>query len=77
MRLDLTSEKIYVIDPPNCQDADDAFTIVGDYLWVFIADPTNEFSVGDEISANFNASQYNLIIFNIIICRVSFYFNSN
>ena len=49
MRLDLTSEKIYVIDPPNCQDADDAFTIVGDYLWVFIADPTNEFSVGDEI----------------------------
>lgn len=49
MRLDLTNEKIYVIDPPNCEDADDAFTIIDNYLWVFIADPTNEFVIGDNI----------------------------
>lgn len=49
MRLDLTNEKIYVIDPPQCEDADDAFTIVDNYLWVFIADPTNEFKINDDI----------------------------
>lgn len=49
MRLDLTNYKIYVIDPPNCEDADDAFTIIDNVLWVFIADPTNEFHINDDI----------------------------
>lgn len=49
MRLDLTNEKIYVIDPPMCEDADDAFTIIDNYLWIFIADPTNEFKINDDI----------------------------
>jgi exoribonuclease R len=47
-RLDLTNNtkiKIYSIDPPNCTDADDAFSIwVEDdniHLMIFIADPTS------------------------------------
>jgi len=49
MRLDLTNKKIYVIDPPNCEDADDALAIIDNHLWVFIADPTNEFEPNDDI----------------------------
>lgn len=46
-RLDLTQLDTYIIDPPNCQDADDAFCITEDYLWVFIADPTDGFKPDD------------------------------
>jgi len=53
MRNDLTKLKVYVIDPLNCEDADDAFSIeiLDDKinLWIFIADPTNEFNINDLI----------------------------
>lgn len=53
MRKDFTNLKIYVIDPLNCNDADDAFSIeiLNDKinLWIFIADPTNEFTPKDDI----------------------------
>ena len=53
MRNDLTKLKVYVIDPLNCEDADDAFSIeIIDEkinLWIFIADPTNEFNINDLI----------------------------
>lgn len=49
MRLDLTNYKVYVIDPPDCTDADDAFGIIDNNLWVFVADPTNEFKINSEL----------------------------
>ena len=43
-RIDLTHLEIYSIDPPNCEDADDAFSIHEMnnklYLYIHIADPT-------------------------------------
>lgn len=56
--LDLSHLHIYVIDPENCSDADDAFNITTDInkeddaktnttLWIFIADPTREFTYSE------------------------------
>jgi exoribonuclease R len=52
-RIDYTHLKIYSIDPLNCTDADDAFSIYkeNDYLHliIHIADPTSYFNPNDEI----------------------------
>jgi exoribonuclease R len=52
-RIDNTHLKIYSIDPLNCTDADDAFSIYkeNDYLHliIHIADPTSYFNPNDEI----------------------------
>ncbi len=51
-RINLTHFDTYVLDPPNCTDADDAFCINEEdnktILWVFIADPTDGFEYGDD-----------------------------
>jgi exoribonuclease R len=48
-RIDLTHLVIYSIDPPDCTDADDAFSIYTDsnnliHLYIHIADPTSYFT---------------------------------
>lgn len=54
-RTDLTHLKVYTIDPPGCEDADDAFSILYDTtsnittLYVHIADPTTFFTAKSEI----------------------------
>ena len=52
-RIDYTHLKIYSIDPLNCTDADDAFSIYKDndylHLIIHIADPTSYFNPNDEI----------------------------
>jgi exoribonuclease R len=52
-RINYTHLKIYSIDPPNCTDADDAFSIYkeNDYLHliIHIADPTSYFNPNDQI----------------------------
>lgn len=51
-RLDLTHLKIWVIDPLDCTDRDDAFSLSYEdentILWLFIADPTSEFTNGPD-----------------------------
>lgn len=46
-RRDLTSLKIWVIDPPFCTDRDDGFALTQEndsmIVWLFVADPTEEF----------------------------------
>ena len=50
-RIDYTHLKIYSIDPENCTDADDAFSIYKDnnfiHLMIHIADPTSYFNPND------------------------------
>lgn len=52
-RIDLTHLKIWVIDPLDCTDRDDAFSLSYEnentILWLFIADPTSEFINGPDI----------------------------
>ncbi len=52
-RIDYKHLKIYSIDPPNCTDADDAFSIYkeNDYihLMIHIADPTAWFNPNDKL----------------------------
>lgn len=52
-RIDYRHLKIYSIDPPNCTDADDAFSIYkeGDniHLLIHIADPTSYFNPNDKL----------------------------
>jgi ribonuclease R len=55
--MDLTEKKIFVIDPENCTDADDAFSIEFDnsdvILWLFIADPTKELDYSEFIKCGY------------------------
>lgn len=55
-RLDLTHLNVISIDPINCTDADDAFSIWSEnnniHLMIHIADPTSYFNVGDAIFNN-------------------------
>ena len=52
-RIDYKHLKIYSIDPENCTDADDAFSIYKDdnyiHLIIHIADPTSWFNPNDEL----------------------------
>ncbi len=52
-RVDLTSLDCYTIDPENCQDADDGFSIELKnnfiFLYIHIADPTNYFTPDSEL----------------------------
>ena len=55
--LNLTYLKIFAIDPENCTDADDAFSIIFEetrvVLWLFIADPTKEFTFTEFLNNNY------------------------
>jgi len=52
-RVDFTLRNTYSIDPPGCEDADDAFSIFttddGLYLAIHIADPTEWISLGSTL----------------------------
>jgi len=52
-RIDYRHLKIYSIDPPNCTDADDAFSIYKEndniHLIIHIADPTSYFNPNDKL----------------------------
>jgi exoribonuclease R len=52
-RTNLKHLEIYSIDPPNCTDADDAFSIWEEnneiHLMIHIADPTSWFSPNDDV----------------------------
>ena len=55
-RLDLTHLEVISIDPINCTDADDAFSIWSEnnniHLMIHIADPTSCFNINDSIFKN-------------------------
>ena len=55
--LNLTHLKVFAIDPENCTDADDAFSIIFNanaiIMWLFVADPTKEFTFKEFLSGNF------------------------
>lgn len=55
--LDLTDLEIFVIDPINCSDADDAFNITcldsAIILWLFVADPTREFTCNEFLKGDY------------------------
>ncbi len=49
-RIDLRHLVTYVIDPPMCTDADDAFAFEDlCTLWIFVADPTDSFSYNSDL----------------------------
>ena len=52
-RVDYTNNIIYSIDPENCTDADDAFSIYTEdnllHLMIYIADPTSYFNPNDNL----------------------------
>ena len=52
-RKDLTFLEVYSIDPDNCEDADDAFSIYEEndklYLYIHIADPTEHIEINSDL----------------------------
>ena len=55
-RKDLTFLEVYSIDPDNCEDADDAFSIYEEndklYLYIHIADPTEYIEINSDLFNN-------------------------
>ena len=47
--MNLTHLEVYSIDPEDCIDVDDAFSIDGNFLYIHIADPTRYISNSDHV----------------------------
>ena len=52
-RVDLTNLTVYSVDPPGCEDADDAFSIYQEkgkmFLVIHIADPTENIDIKSDL----------------------------
>ena len=52
-RIDMTHIECYSVDPPGCEDADDAFSVYNDgdklYLYIHIADPTEHININSHL----------------------------
>ena len=78
-RVDYTSLDVYSIDPVNCKDADDAFSIYHNseklYLAVHIADPTYYININTKLWNDILNRAITIIlqIMNLYICYLILY----